>query len=481
MSSTSTEDDRVVEDQGVFGDDHQPTTGIGIDGLGTIIPRGTGSQVADRILRTARARSSGGVRARPRNPKRSQGGVPNEAVGSGSNGGGGDGTGPNRDKNGGPNENGGNGGEPNGGAGGGDGGDDDSTYGSVGSVPRGQGPPRGFMRIGGMRTQGNPTLGAGIRLTMDIERDTYDNDIPESVEGRIFLALAYTAALIPETAIALANANNSWDDMNITVKYPKKFDVQVDGSGAVIRGIMHPNGEEPVWVPGKGDIKEYGTYCYANIADCPESEAREAFNMIYNGETDWVQIYIDLLNAWQTSGLTVGHVVSYTKWLKMEGISGEYLSKHFGKLTGGAPNVSDYPELRAMLREGKWTEYRSTFATIVGICVRFLDELPQKYSFIVSRNTRLLVKKAYNKEYKHSEAAFRAIPEIMLAYAYCWSEVTEMGIDNLWSGKRAYESLSYVQRESMMNILKAAKSEIVVWKTGVMTSVLAIDPSLKDI
>lgn len=329
-------------------------------------------------------------------------------------------------------------------------------------------------------TQGNPLLGTGYTFTGDIARDMYDNDIIDTVEGQVFLALAYISASNPVTAISWSLEN--WESICITVKYPRRFEVEMNGDSnnlEPLRGEDHVNGLKPVWVPNNHDVSDYGTYNKNNISLCPDPQARTMFRTIFNGRKDWTQIYIDFLNAFQTSGLTAGHVKSYMKWIKAEGIEGEYISGKFGLLSGGAPKIGDNPSLRNKLRNGKWTEYRSTFATITGIINDMFNELPSDYNVIFSQETRQKV--SLSLDNPHSEKHFRYIPEVVLAYAYCWNVVTERKLEGLYSGKRAYEQLSYAHRESMSNILNEAKGRIKVWKSGVLSNVGTLPSALRDV
>jgi hypothetical protein len=307
-----------------------------------------------------------------------------------------------------------------------------------------------------------------------------DNDIPENDEGLMFLALAYTSCCMPSTSISWGIVD--WDDMSITSKFPRRYlperDEGQDGN-QLMRGDQSPNGLEPTWIPGNGSAEEYGKYQNNNIDFCPEPDDRKTFRTIHGGKRDWKQYFIDMLNAYQTSGLLQGHVSSYMKWNKVTGVDGEYISKHFGKLAGGANIVSDNPALRAMLRNGKWTTYRSTFATITGIVGKMLEEIPSEYNFIFSANTRSIIQEAIANS--HSEEHFRDIPEMVLAYAYAWNIVTERNLDGLWSVKSAYDELSYANQESIMNVLKEAKSKIAVWTSGIGRNARQLPPSLQNI
>lgn len=312
--------------------------------------------------------------------------------------------------------------------------------------------------------------------------DMYDNEIPESTEGFAFLALAYTSAGMPFTSISWELDN--WDQMSITVKFPRRFEPEKSdnsdtGVNAIVRGREHANGEFPDVVPGNASYSDYGKYTAANIAKCPDPESRKYFRMVFNGRTDWKQFYIDFLNAYQSSGLSQGHVESYMKWCKVVGIEGEYISKEFGKLAGGAPLISTSTRYRNLLKAGKWTEYRSTFASIIGIIKKMFNELPNDYMAIFTLPTRNIVDEAIANS--SSEDYFRRIPVMVLAYAYCWNLVTERNLKGLWSGKRVYEDLPINEQESMVNILKQAKSKIKVWKGGLTEGVKDLPRALKDV
>lgn len=326
-------------------------------------------------------------------------------------------------------------------------------------------------------TGGNPLLGSGLRLSGDISRDMYDNDIPETDEGKVFLALAYTACSISNTSISWGL--KTWDDISITSKFPRRFTPEMAGEPPEIaRGADHMNGDTPTWIPGNGTEKDYGLYKTGNIDLCPDPDDRVTYKTIVGGASDWKQFYIDFLNAYQTSGLTQGHVSSYMKWLKVEGVDGEYISKNFGKLAGGAPIVSDNEKYRELLRKGKWTDYRSSFATIVGVIKRMLDELPKEYHVLFTTETRKKIQAAVDNT--HSEETFRKIPEMVLAYAYVWNIVTKLDLDGLWSGKRAYESLSYSHKQSMMNVMKEAQSKIKVWDGGILKGLNDLPEALRN-
>lgn len=329
-------------------------------------------------------------------------------------------------------------------------------------------------------TQSNPLNGAGISLSGDINEDLYNNEIPENNEGLVYLALAYVSADNDRASIQWDI--NGWDDITITSKFPRRYNVIMDGDGpdaVVDRTGDNANGELPTWTPGNHDVNDYGKYNVQNITHCPNPDATISFRTIVNGRDDWKQIWLDLVNAKQVSGLTAGHVKSYMKWIGAEEIEGEYLSKQFGYLIGNVPKISDHAGLRARLRGGKWTDYRSTFAAIVGLIVRMLNELPPQYAGIFSDATRALIE--HSSENSYSEDAFRDIPTIVLAYAYCWNVVTDLKLEGLQSGKRAYNDLSYAHRESMKNVLTEAKSKIKVWKSGIGSSISNLPRSLYDV
>jgi hypothetical protein len=285
---------------------------------------------------------------------------------------------------------------------------------------------------------------------------------------------------MPSTSISWGL--HEWNEVTITSKFPRRYVPEMEGEDdqrELSRGDNSPNGNSPLWIPGNGSDNDYGLYNRHNIDYCPEPDDRVTFRTIYGGRSDWKQYFIDMLNAFQTSGLTPGHVSSYMKWCKVSDVDGEYISKHFGKLAGGAIVVSDHGALRNMLRNGKWTKYRSTFATITGIVDKMLKELPDQYSFLFSTETRAIISDAI--ENSHSEESFRRIPEMVLAYAYAWNIVTEKKLEGLWSGKRAYEELSYAQQESIMNVLKEAKSKITVWQSGVGRNPRTLHAALQNI
>lgn len=327
-------------------------------------------------------------------------------------------------------------------------------------------------------TQGNPLLGSGVILSGDIFRDMYDNDIPDTKEGTIFLALAYTSASNPVTSIRWKI--NRWSAITITSKFPRKFDVEKgEGQGTIKRGDNTMNGLEPKWVPANGDAGDYGMYNSSCIELCPDPESREMFNTIYGGQNDWKQFYIDFLNAYQTNSLKEKNVDSYMKWNKIDDVEGVYIAKHFGKVAGGAPTISNSEGMRALLRKGKWTTYRSTFATITGVVQRMFNELPSGYMVLFSSDTRNIVR--YAIENPHSEDAFRLIPDMVLAYAYVWNLVTELDLPGLYSGKKVYEDLPYNQRMSMMNVLKEAKSKIAVWSSHQFSDINKLPRALRDV
>jgi hypothetical protein len=339
-----------------------------------------------------------------------------------------------------------------------------------------------FLNFFNDRTDGNPMLGSGLRLSGDITKDMFENDIPETLEGHMYLSIAYVACEIPTTAISFSDVDTNWESISITAKFPRRYEPPTNGAGddrTLTRGANSTNGYGPIWFPNNANSDDYGTYKTDNIGGCPDVDSRGVFNMIFGGHTDWKQFYVDLLNAYQISGLTQGHVLSYMKWNKVNGVEGEYISKHFGKLAGGAPKIGDDDDLRAILRNGKWTEYRSTFATIVGIIIKMFNELPEDYMILFSQRTIEIVRNANRNA--HDEDAFREIPTIVLAYAYCWNKVTNMNLEGLWSGKRAFDDLSFANRESMTNVLNDAKSHIKTWKRGVMPGLGGVPNALKNV
>jgi hypothetical protein len=314
------------------------------------------------------------------------------------------------------------------------------------------------------RTQGNPLAGSGIILTGNIREDMYNNEVPESDEGTIFLALAYTASFIPSTSITCGV--DSFQQLYISVKFPRRYEpIQVEQTGggrALERGDESPNGNIPTFLVGREVEEEVGDYNNENIEHCPDPEAAKLFRTIVRGQSDWKQFYIDLLGAYQVSSLTAGHVKSYLAWKKIPNMQGEYISTNFRQLTGGAPEVASAEELRDLMQDGKWKEYRLTFATIVGIVGKMIDALPDEFSSLFTPQTRGIIARARANYW--SEPAFREIPTMVLAYAYCWTQVTEEELPGLWSGKRAYEDLTYAQKKSMTNLLTLAKSRISVWE-----------------
>jgi hypothetical protein len=330
-------------------------------------------------------------------------------------------------------------------------------------------------------TQGNPLLGSGMVLTGNIAEDMFNYEIPNSTEGTVFLALAYTAASMPNVSVSFVRDEMNWFNMRTTIKFGRGFEHdyeepgEVDagnrGDGArnvIMRNETASGGFEPDWFPTSrnNDIEEYGMYNRSNINNCPALDERERFNIIFNGRTDWKQMYVDFLNAYQVKDLELRNIQSYIKWIKIVDVEGVYLCKHFPKLTGGAPKIQSNAAYRGLLREGEWTRYRSTFATIVPFSKQMIDDLPIRYKVIFSADTLRKINMAI--DHPGEESYFREIPVVVFAYAYVWNQVTEQNLGGLWSGKRAYENLSLANRNSIKHVLDVANIAIDEWRTNTL-------------
>jgi hypothetical protein len=347
------------------------------------------------------------------------------------------------------------------------------------------------------RSAANPLISSTITLSGNLTRDMDNNSIPNNNEGYAFLGMAYACASLASSSI---NLNiNSVQDAVVTAVYPRNYDgvVVVQGDNDVVeegqeadhidtfevgelrRGVDHRNGKYPSYIFGRRTEDELGDYSVDNATNCPDPEAKKLIMTVVGGARDWMQWFLDFINAFQTGGLSPKNVSSYFAWNGMDGVDGAYISSHICELSGGVDKIASNANTRGLLREGKWTDYRLNFATVVGQLDKMVNEVPEKYMKVFSRRTKLAISNA--KENNWSEESFRAIGTKPLAVLQAWLIASNQEIDNLWSAKRAYDELSVSEKTSLSNWFKNAMSELKVYKGGLLETYNDLPRSLKDI
>jgi len=321
------------------------------------------------------------------------------------------------------------------------------------------------------------------------------NNIPMNNEGMAFLGMAYASARLANSSIQMPVADMA--DVVVTAIFPRTYQGEVALAGGAdvvdtnpdhvttflvnefIRGDHHENGRYPTYLFGRRTENELGDYTHANADNCPDSDAKKLIVTVVGGTNDWMQWLIDLINAYQTGGLTAGNVSSYFAWCGMDNVDGNYIASNICSLSGGITKIAETEEGRGLLRTGKWTDYRLNFATVVGQLDKMISEVPADYMQILSSRTKTAIENA--KLNNWSEDAFRDIGTKPLAVLQAWLIASDQKIKNLWSAQRAYDELSVSEKKSLHNWFKKALSEIKVYEGGRMSSYNDMPQSLKDI
>lgn len=300
------------------------------------------------------------------------------------------------------------------------------------------------------KTQGVPLSGSAVYLRGNIEQDLDNLKLGVDSESLAFLGVAYVAALTPHSTIghSFANINN----ITITVKYPRGYGKKNE------RGADKEDGDEPRFLPSRANAEDYGEYGVANIHLCPEPDAIRMYNVVVRGHSSWKQFYLDFLAAYQTKSFTARNVKSYFAWKKINDISGEVFAKNFSKITGGAPIIMDKSQLRAMVSQGKWIEYRTTFASTTRLFQKMFNDVDAEYVKMFSKRTKALIDKAV-KDY-WDEKAFRAIPEKALAILYAYLKATDQVIPNLYAAEKAFNNLSLSEKISLDKWFKESVTKL---------------------
>lgn len=255
--------------------------------------------------------------------------------------------------------------------------------------------------------------------------------------------------------------------------------VDVFEVGALRRSNNHPNGLYPSYIYGRKGANELGDYKLSNASNCPDPDAKQLIMTVIGGRNDWNQWFIDLVSAYQTGGLSAANVGAYFAWLGMGQVDGTYIANNICKLSGGISKIAENDVTRDLLREGKWTQYRLNFATVVGQLAKMVNEVPEEYMKIFSSKTRDAIEAARIDNW--SEPAFRAIGTRPLAVLQAWLMVSEQEIENLWSAKSAYSELSIAEKKSLHNWFSDAIKEIKVYESGMLSSYKNLPQSLRDI
>jgi len=326
-----------------------------------------------------------------------------------------------------------------------------------------------FVSFFGDKTAGNPITGSSLILTGNISKDMFENQVPETLEGRIFISLAYVAAMIPGSTIV--KDFEKIEDLVVTARFPRGFQPKMNQAGdALERGDESLNGNAPTFLTQRDNPDNFGDYSNENAANCPDAESRSLLSVVAGGHNTWKTWFIDLLGASQVVSLTSTHVKSYCAWRDSPTVDGSYVSSNFSKLKGGMPMVTSNDELRGLLSDGEWIKYRTTFATTTGLLNKMVNECPKDYLTVFSPATMKAIKDA-DSEY-WSEKAYRKIPTKALGILYAYLSATEQLVGGLWGAKRAYDELALGEKESLDNWFKEAKSKLTVFKGGVLAGKL---------
>ena len=317
------------------------------------------------------------------------------------------------------------------------------------------------------KTAGNPLTGAGITLSGNIEEDMDANGLSKGREGLAMLGLIYAAALVPGSTIQ--HPFTTINDIVITVKYPRNYVpvMTTDQNPVPVRANNSANGLPPTYVPPRGVDNEYGDYTLANIANCPDLDAKSMLQSVVGGNSDWKTFFYDLLAAHQVKSLSANNVRSYFAWKKSPDIEGELIARKFSSITGGMPQIATNDVYRSNITAGRWTDYRLTFASSVGLFDKMLIECPQDYLSVFSNETKDSVR--YAALHSYSENAYRAIPEKALGIMYAYLIVTDQVVGELQGPKRAYDNLTVNDKESLKKWFAEAKTKLTVYQTGWFT------------
>jgi hypothetical protein len=312
----------------------------------------------------------------------------------------------------------------------------------------------------------NPLRGGMVNLKGNIAVDMDFMGLNNNPEGIAVMGLTYAASLVPGSTIG--KSYNSIDEIVITSKFIRGY--RPVGSElvppVVERGPSSANGSIPTGVPARGSEDDFGDYGIQNITHCKDMEDVNLFNSIVRGYKDWLGMFLNLLAASQTQDITSSQFKSFFASKRTAGIEGELLAKHFPKLTGGMPDVLGDNQLRGLVPDDKWTEYRTTFSSGGLLLTKMIMECPDKYLKVFSPQTIALIK-AYNGA-KHSEAAYRDIPEKALGVMYCYLLVTDQMVDNLYGPKRSFEAFSVQEKASLKAWFTEAKDDMQVYKPGLL-------------
>lgn len=324
-----------------------------------------------------------------------------------------------------------------------------------------------------------------------------NNNIPNNHEGIAFLGMAYACASLPGSSIKMPDGCP--DELVVTAIFPRLHAGEVAEAGTSviadeensldhinyysvgdnIRGDLHLNGRYPSYIIGRKSPEELGDYDIKNADNIPDPDAKNLLLSIAGSISDWMQWFIDLINAFQTGGLSSGNVSSYFAWNGVVGVEGNFISDNMCRLSGNVARIARDEGTRALLREGKWTEYRLNFATVVGQLIKMVDELPREDLKMFTNDTIERIRIANRDNW--SEEAFRAIGTKPLAVLQAWLIVSNSEISNLWSAKRAYDELNVTEKESLKNWFKRVHSKIKAYKGGLTSSFKDMPESLKNI
>lgn len=314
-------------------------------------------------------------------------------------------------------------------------------------------------------TQGNPIRGTMAPLSGNIEQDMENFGFPQTQEGMACMGLVYAAADIDGTSACNSKQYTDHGDITITGKYPRTYTPDLDGSGAVVRGMNHANGGDPKFVPSRASDNDYGEYGAGNINLCPEPELGQFYRIVALGKDDWTYHLFMLCGTSEAKDLTQSQIKSYFAWKKTPGVEGNLLEKLVPKLTVGLPNIADDRAMRQILGNEKWVIYRLTFSTGGQLVAKMARECPEKYLAVFSAATKNAIS-AYNND-PSKEALFRAIPEKALGICYAYLKVTDQLVGNLWSLKKSYETMTVQEKMSLENWFTEAKSSMSVYGKGV--------------
>jgi hypothetical protein len=299
-------------------------------------------------------------------------------------------------------------------------------------------------------------------LTGNIIEDMENMGLPTSVEGYLFTGCAYVSALIPNGGITSVTSFTGPDGIRVTSQMPRDFSRPTNNNGDFV--YTPDTGYAPTFVPRNKPEEDYGDFNMSNIEHCPDPELAGVLRTIAGGYNDFKGHFINLAASYQVKALKSSQISSYFASVEIHNISGTIFEQKFGELVKGIPKVVDDDNLRGLLKDDKWMDYRLTFASSGGLLKKFIDECPDKFLTVFSENTITAINEYSEKPWDHR--LYRAIPEKALAVLYSWQKATNNIPDNFFGPTKAYNDLSTAERISLDNWFKLAVKDIPVFESG---------------